>query len=202
MKGRERLIFNLLLFLFVVVLGVVTWRTMNTQKQVQAWLAEMRRRQARGVDDPVLRQTVEQMEAELRARLAETFQLDKDPLDLTEVIKSRSFLKKLGQMEKVESDMKMRLSCTVLSERGPSAIIKWKGRSWVVSEGDYIGEGEGRYRVETIGSNRVVVSRPGERISLVTEKAPDTKLEEERLYQMYGVNPPVVEVKQVPVGNY
>ncbi len=202
MKGRDKLFFNLLLFLFVVIIGLVTWRTMKTQKEIKHWLADIKRRQERGVEDPVLRETVDKMEAELRARLTETFSLEKDPLDLTEVIKTRSFLKKLGQLERAEADLKMRLSCTVTGEKGPSAIVKWLGRSWVVSVGDYIGEGEKRYKVESIGSNRIVVTRGGERLSLVTEKAPDTKAQEEMMYGPGGVPAPVIEVKQVPVGNF
>ncbi|MBM3326903.1 MAG: hypothetical protein FJY65_08000 [Calditrichaeota bacterium] len=202
MKGRDKLFFNLLLFLFVVVIGLITWRTMNTQKEIKRWLADMKRRQERGVEDPVLRETVDRMEAELRARLTETFALERDPLDLTEVIKTRTFLKKLGQLERAEADLKMRLSCTVTGEKGPSAIVKWLGRSWVVGIGDYLGEGDKRYRVESIGSNRMVVARGGERLNLVTEKAPDTKAQEEMMYGSGGVPLPVIEVKQVPAGNY
>ena len=57
------------------------------------------------------------------------------------------------------------------------------------------------YRVETIGVNRVVLRRGAERLKLETEKAPDTKAEEEKMFGPEGENKPVVEVKQIAIGN-
>lgn len=197
MKGRDKLFFNLLTFLLVVVIGLVAYRTKEVDKQIKKWQADIKRRQERGVEDPVLRETVDRLETDLRTRLAEGFALERDPLELTEVIKTRKFLKSRGILEGAESDTKMRLSCTVTGEKGTTAIVKFKGRSWVLSEGDPVGD----YRVETIGVNRTVLVRGGERVVLVTEKAPDTIAEEERLHGPGGVRMPVIEVKQVSVGN-
>lgn len=197
MKGRDKLFFNLLTFLLLVVIGLVGFKTYEADKQIKRWEAEIRRRQERGVQDPVLRETVDKMESELRTRLAETFDLEEDPLNLLRVIHTRKFRKIFG--ETAESELVMRLTCTVTSNAGPSAIIKHRGRSHVVMVGDNI-EGSG-YRVESIGVNRVVLRRGAERLKLETEKAPDSKAEEEKMFGPDGENKPIVEVKQIAVGN-
>jgi hypothetical protein len=196
MKGRDKLFFNLLTFLLLVVLGLVGYKTRDVDQQIKRWESEIRRRQERGVQDPVLRETVDKLEAELRARLAESFDLEEDPLNLLRVIHTRKFRSKIG-VEDTETETTMRLSCTVIGEMGASAIIKHRGRSNVVMVDDKIGD----YRVESIGVNRVVLVRGGERLKLETEKAPDTIAEEEKRFGPAGENKPIVEVKQIPLGN-
>jgi len=93
----------------------------------------------------------------------------------------------------------MRLSCTITGQEGPSAIIKYRGRSHVLVVGDQVQKSG--YRVESIGVNRVVLKRGVERMKLETERAPDTIAEEERMFGVEGMQMPVVEVKQVPIGN-
>jgi len=201
MKGRDKLFFNLLTFLLIVAVGLVGWRAKEVDKQIKRWQADIKKRQERGVDDPVLKATVDKLENDLRTRLGEEFVLERDPLKLTEVIKTRKFLKKFGILEAAESETKLRLSATVTGESGTAALIKYKGRSWVVSENDKMADTG--YKIETIGVNRVVLIRGGERMVLITEKAPDTKAEEERLYGPEGERKPVIEVKQVSdQGNY
>jgi len=196
MKGRDKLFFNLLTFLLLVVLVLVGLKTREADKQIKRWQAEIKKRQERGVQDPVLRATVDKLEADLRARLAETFELDDDPLNLTRVIHTRKFLKIFGEMP--ETETRMRLSCTITGEKGPSAIIKYKGRSHVLDTGGKVGG----YRVESIGKNRVMLVRSGERLALVTEKAPDTIEEEIKRFGSKGERVPIIEVKQVPIGNF
>lgn len=195
MKGRDKLFFNLLTFLLVVVIGLVGYRTRDVDKQIKKWQADIKRRQERGVEDPALKEAVDRLENDLRARLAEEFALEPDPLDLSNVIKTRKFLESIGKAGGAENDTRMRLACTVTGEKGPSAIVTYKGENKVLLEGD----GIAGYRVESIGTNRIVLVRSGERISLNTEKAPDTKAVEERLYGPEGMKMPVVEVKQVEV---
>jgi len=69
MKGRDKLFFNLLSFLLLVVLILVGVKTRDADKQIKRWQAEMKRRQERGVQDPQLRETVDKLEADLRAEL-------------------------------------------------------------------------------------------------------------------------------------
>ena len=197
MRGRDKLFFNLLTFLLLFVIGLVIYKTREVDKQIKRWQSEIRRRQERGVEDPQLKETVDKLEHDLRTRLAEGFELEPDPLDLTRVIHTRKFLKKVfGELPEVET--RMRLSCTVTGEDGnAAAVIKWEGRSNVVCPGDVLGG----YRVESIGVNRVILLRGGERLVLVTEKAPDTIQQEEKAGG--GVaREPVVEVKQVSIENY
>jgi len=201
MKGRDKLFFNLLTFLMIVAVGLVGWRAKEVDKQIKRWQADIRKRQERGVEDPVLKETVDKLETDLRTRLSEEFVLERDPLKLTEVIKTRKFLKQFGILEAAESETKLRLACTVTGETGTSAIIKFKGRSWVVGEGEKVADTG--YKIESIGVNRVVLTRGGERMVLITEKAPDTIAEEEKLYGPEGERKPVIEVKQVSdQGNY
>ncbi len=200
MKGRDKLFFNLLSFLLLVVIVLVAVKTRDADKQIKRWQAEIKRRQERGVQDPVLRETVDKLESELRERLSETFSLDGDPLDLTRVIKTKKFLKKLGMSETAETENKMRLSATVTGEKAPSAIIKYRGNSHMLSVGDKIGG----YRVASISANKVTLTRSGETMRLETEKAPDTIAELEKIYGPKGVDLPKVTVKKVEMkkGNF
>ncbi len=196
MKGRDKLFFNLLTFLLLVVIVLIGLKTRDVDKQIKIWEAEIKRRQERGVQDPVLRSTVDKLEADLRIRLQETFDLEEDPLDLTRVIHTRKFIKRMfGEMP--ETETRMRLSCTITGEEGPSAIIKYRGRSSVLEVGDNLSG----YRVESIGLNRVVLKRGAERLTLKTERAPDTIAEEEKRKDL-GIKEPVIEVKKVPIGNF
>jgi len=196
MKGRDKLFFNLLSFLLLFVIVLVGVKSRETDKEIKRWQAEIKKRAERGVQDPQLRETVDKLEADLRARLAESFELEEDPLDLTRVIKTKKFLKTLGMTETSESDYRMRLAATVVSsEKKPSAIIKYLGKSTLLGIGDLIGS----YRVESIGRDKITLTRGGERLVLKTEKAPDTIAEEEKRYGPGGIPVPKVEVKQIPM---
>lgn len=197
MKGRNKLFFNLLTFLLLVIVGIVGYKTRDADKQINRWEAEIRRRQERGVEDPILRETVNKLEADLRTRLSETFVLEEDPLDLTRVIHTRKFLKRIHGGEMPETETRMRLSCTITSDKGPSAIIKYRGRSQVLNVGDKIGDNTDFYTVVSIGKNSIELRRGRELMKLVTEKAPDTIAEEENRYGPDGEGMPIIEVKKV-----
>ncbi|MDP8239016.1 MAG: hypothetical protein P9X24_07990 [Candidatus Hatepunaea meridiana] len=194
MKGRDKLFFNLLAFLLLVIIALVGVKTREVDKQIKRWEAEIRRRQERGVEDPILKATVEKLESDLRSRLAETFNLREDPLDLVRVIPSL-----FGG--KLETGNRMRLSCTVSGKDGHTAIIKYKNKNWVLMVGDIIGDKEHPYRVESIANNSVVLKRGVERMKLKTEKARDTMEEDERRYGPEGEMVPIIEVKKVLEGN-
>ncbi len=198
MKGRDKLLFNLLTVLLLVIIVLVILKTRDSDKQIKKWQADIIQRQERGVQDPQLRETVDKLESELRARLAETFELEEDPLDLIRVIKTKKFRKSLGMTETAETEGRLRLSCTISSPLSASAIVKYKGRSHVLSAGDKIDD----YTVRRIGKNSIRLVRGVEVLDLVTEKAPDTIAEEEKMFGENLEKMPVIEVKQVQTGNY
>lgn len=193
MKGRDKLFFNLLTFLMVVVLGLAGWQTREVDKQIKRWKEDIAKRQERGMRDPALKETVDKLEADLTARMDEKFVLDPDPLDLTRVIKSKDYLKRLGLTEAAATDNRMRLSCTVVGGTKPFAIIKYRGRNHVLAVG---GEVSG-YKVQEIGINSADLRRGGERLLLKTEKSPETQAAEEALLETMPKF--TVEVKKVPV---
>lgn len=199
MKGRDKLLFNLLTVLLLVIIVLVILKTRDADKQIKKWQADIIKRQERGVQDPQLRETVDKLEAALRARLADTFEIEEDPLDLIRVIKTKKFRKSMGMTETAETEGKLRLSCTVTGgSESASAIIKYKGRSYVLSLGDEVGD----YKVTRIGKNSARLVRGVEVLNLVTEKAPDTIAEEEKMYGDNMEKLPVIEVKQIQTGNY
>ena len=197
MKGRDKLFFNLLSFLLLVVVILVGVKTRDSDKQIKRWQAEIKRRQERGVHDPQLRETVDKLEANLQARLAEEFVLETDPLDLTRVIKTKKFLKQLGMSETAESETRMRLSATVTGEKEAAAIIKYRGRSRMLVVGDKIGPDHAPYTVRKISADAVRLVRSGEVLNLPIEKAPDTIAEEEILHGPSGERLPKITVKQI-----
>ena len=198
MKGRDKLLFNLLTVLLLVIIVLVILKTRDADKEIKKWQADIIERQERGVQDPQLRDTVDKLEAVLRARLAETFEIEKDPLDLIRVIKTRKFLKSIGMTESAETEGKLRLSCTVTGKESASAIVKYKGRSYVLSVGDQVGD----YKVQKIGNNTAELVRGVEVLALITEKAPDTIAEEEKMFGENMEKLPIIEVKQIQTGNF
>jgi len=197
MKGRDKLFFNLLTFLILVVVILVGVKTNEADKQIKRWQADIVRRQERGYHDPQLKETVDKLEADLRARLSEQFAVAGDPLDLTRVIRTKKFLKKIG-METAETENKMRLSATVVGASGTQAVVKYRGRSQMVSVGEKLGD----YRVTYIGKNKMTIVRGNETMTLTTEKAPDSIAEMEKLFGPYGENTPKITVKQVPAKGF
>ncbi len=194
MKGRDKLFFNLLTFLLLVVIGLVGYQTREVDKQINRWRSEIQKREDRGMHDPQLKETVDNLEAELAARLAETFVLDPDPLDLTRVIKTKDFLKRLGMKEAGQTDNTIRLSCTVMGENSASAIVNYRGKSHVLMVGDKIGLNS-PYNVTNVGLNTLTLVRGRETLKLKTEKSPDRMAAEEA--RLENEKPVTIEVKQL-----
>lgn len=193
MKGRDKLFFNLLTFLMLVAIGLVGWQTREVDKQIKRWRDDIAKRAERGMKDPVLKETVDKLEADLTARMEERFILDPDPLDLTRVIKSKDYLKRLGLTEAAATDNRMRLSATVVSESGSGmAIIKYRGRNHVLAhDGEIAG-----YKVQSIGTNSIELRRGGERLVLKTEKSPESQAAEQMLLETMPKF--TIDVKKVP----
>ncbi len=206
MKGRNKLFFNLLSFLLLVVVILVGVKTRDSDKQINRWQAEIKKRAERGVQDPQLRETVDKLEAALKARLKETFNIEEDPLDLSRVIKSKKFLKSIGMAESAETESKMRLAATITGQDYNSAIVKFQGRSRMLRVGDFVGRKDERspddYRVTFIAANAIRLVRAGEVLNLVTEKAPDTIAELEFIHGPRGENLPKISVREIPAENF
>jgi hypothetical protein len=168
MRERERLLWSVLIILLLIIAGYIGYNAYHMGRQARHY-QEALRMETLGSEDPQLRNTVEQLEAELRKRLDYQFEINNDPLDLTQVIQTEKFLAKMGFTESLESQNVMRLSCTIIGEN-PVAIIKYQGRSRIVHLGDEIGG----YRVTSIEQKRAVLQSPYEKLELVTQKAPDT----------------------------
>ena len=168
MQERERLLWAVLIILLLIIGGYMGFNAFRMGQKVRVYQEAMAS-QSMGSEDPQLRRTIEQLEADLSERMAYQFTIDHDPLDLTQVIRSRRFLRNLGFTESLEASNKMRLSCTVIANIH-AAIIKFQGRSRVLYVGDKIDE----YRISEIERNRVVLVRGSEKLVLATEKAPDT----------------------------
>jgi hypothetical protein len=178
MRERERLLWGALIVLLLIVAGYMGYNVYRMGRQVREYKEAMVR-EALGSEDPQLRETIEQLEVDLSNRMDFTFDIDEDPLELTQVIQGQRFLAQLGFTESLESQARMRLSCTVISTGEPVAVIKFGGRSRILRVGDEI---DG-YRVTEIGQQRAVLISPEETLVLNTEKAPDTIQKERRMQE-------------------
>ncbi len=173
MRERERLLWNVLIILLLIVAGYEGYNAYRMGQQVRKYQAAMAH-ESLGSADPQLSETISGLEGELQDRLNYEFTINKDPLDLTQVIHAKRFLAQLGFQESIESQTRMRLSCTIMSDK-PAAIIKYQGRSRIMRIGDDLNG----YRLSEIKPEQCVLTRSGERLTLVTEKSPET-LEQER----------------------
>ena len=164
MDQRSNLIWT---FLIILSVAVVLWEVYNTYA-IANRVSFYRREAAQTIlgSDEQLSQTVNQLETTLAERHDYAVELDKDPLNLGEVIRSQKVLNRLGFQE-MQEDEDMRLSCTVIGESSNSAILKFGGRSQVVEVGDVING----YKVIEISEKEMKLKRGGEVLVLKTQKA-------------------------------
>ncbi|MDD5088672.1 MAG: hypothetical protein PHI18_07740 [bacterium] len=155
-----------LLIACIIWIGYSNYRM---SKQVE----DLRRRRITLGTDQQLQETVNTLEKNLQERLDYVTHVEVDPLDLTRVIQSKSFLASLGLRETLEQQGRMRLSCTVVGD-DPSAIIKFMGRSQIVHVGDVFNG----FTVQEISSAQMVLNKGGSRLVLVNESAPEGELQE------------------------
>ena len=164
MDQRSNLIWTFLIILAVVVVGWEVYHTYKIAKRVTFYRQEAAQT-ILGTDEQ-LTQTVNQLETTLAERHAYEVELEHDPLNLGEVIRSRKLLNRLGFQEMDEAD-EMRLSCTIVGEAGNSAIVKFGGRSHVVETGDIING----YRITEITNEALKMVKGGEELVLKNRKA-------------------------------
>ena len=178
MDQRANLIWT---FLIILAVAVVGWEIYNTYA-VASRVSYYRRQAERTIlgTDEQLTQTVNQLETTLAERHAYDVDLDNDPLNLGEVIRSRKLLDRLGFREMEESD-EMRLSCTVVGNEVNTAIIKFAGRSHVVEVGDVVNG----YKITEISEKQLTLKRGGDVLVLKNQKA--TLPWEEEATQQTGI---------------
>jgi hypothetical protein len=180
MKGRERLLWLLLIVILFGMIGYGSYNTYKISERIKAFKLENQVLSTIG-SDPRLQKQVQKLETDLRDRLQLVFvQGERDPLDLIQVVRTRAFLSKLGIKETLEDNNKMRLCATLIGDEGVRyGVIKLGGRSSVVKPGDsYNG-----YNVASITERQLVLERGGAKVTLVNQLSPETVIEQEALYR-------------------
>jgi type II secretory pathway component PulC len=127
-----------------------------------------------------LKETIDSLEALWSRRQDYVFRVSQDPLHLGRVIKDFRY-ERTGNSESDE-DRVLRLSATVIDEN-PKAIIKYRGKSYVVQTGDVI---ENRYKVLEIEKMQVILENNGKRVALVAK--PVSELESSPEGSVYSNN--------------
>ena len=116
-------------------------------------------------ENEALRATIDTLEIMWKDRQNFRFNVDQDPLHLGRVIKDFKYSSE--GLDKGEEDSEIRLSATVIDEN-PKAIIKYRGKSYVVQAGDQIGTA---YRVLKIEKMQVILDNKGKRMVLENKRA-------------------------------
>lgn len=133
-----------------------------------------------GINEELM-ENIDQLEKDITRRLNYEVELSRDPLKLSSILNvssSRGVAKEFGENRK-----NFRLSCTILSPKGHTAVIKHKSKSYVLKEGDNILN----WSVQSISKKQVVLSKNGDELILENKPAPkiesyfDKKREEEAL---------------------
>ncbi len=180
MKGRERLLWLLLIVILFGMIGYGGYNTYKITQRIKAFKTENDVLSVVG-SDPRLQKQVAKLESDLRERMDLVYkQGDRDPLDLIQVVRTRAFLQKLGVKETLEENNKMRLCATLVAEDGIRyGVIKLGGRSTVVKPGDSYNS----YKVGAISVRTLVLESGGQKITLSNQLSPETIIEQEMLYQ-------------------
>jgi hypothetical protein len=153
---------SLILLVIVVVCVVGIGRYYVVTREIDRIEAEDARRVIGS--DRVLLETVENLENTLNERITYQFMSDSDPLDLTKVVTSQAFLRKIGADKQDPDAQIMRLAATVVGDDGSAtAVIRYLGTGHILRVGDLL---EG-WKITEIGQEEVVMVRRGERQVLV-----------------------------------
>lgn len=121
-----------------------------------------------GINEELM-EKVDQLEKDITRRLNYEVELSRDPLKLSSILKVSN-----GRGAKKEFDEKrrnLRLSCTILSPKGHTAVIKHKSKSYVLKVGDSINN----WKVESISKKQVVLT--DNKNEMVLENKPAPKIE-------------------------
>ena len=174
MTRRENFIWGFLIAVAIIIIFYSGIKTYSVSKQVKVFQQE--ESQAVLGTDPQLLETVNTMEKELKERLDYNFQVEKDPLKLSEVVKSPKLLAALGYGEGMEGIEDMRLNLTIIGDES-YASIKYMGNYHTLKVNDRIGE----YKVVQISHKKVILTKDGERVILYNRLDPQTLAEQAKL---------------------
>lgn len=181
MKRRENFIWGFFIAIAIVLAFYSGIKTYTISKQIREFRLE-EKQEVRGFDKQLL-ETVTTLESDLKERMDYEFRTEKDPLKLSEVIRSAKLLAKLGYGEGLEGEENMRLSLTVIGDN-PYASIKYMGKFHKLRVGDIIGG----YKVVKINAKKVVLRMGGQTLTLHSRPEPSTIAEQARLTGTYSPN--------------
>jgi len=174
MRRRENFIWGFLIAVAIVIIFYGGIRTYTISKEVRMFQKE-EAQDVLGTDQQLL-ETVNKLETELKERNAYTFRADKDPLKLSEVIRSPKLLAQMGYGEAFEGEENMRLNLTVIGSN-PYASIKYMGKYFNLRVGDEIGG----YRVAAIDYKQVILKKGDNSLTLYNRPDPETVAEERKM---------------------
>lgn len=174
MKRRENFIWGFLIAVAIISIFYIGIKTYTISKEVRSF----QREEAGDVmgTDPQLLETVSNLESEMKARTNYVFKSDKDPLRLSNVIRSPKLLAALGYSESFEGEEDMRLNLTIIGET-PYASIKYMGKYHNLKIGDTIGG----FTVIKIDKKTVVLRKGRKTITLHNRLDPATIAEQVKL---------------------
>ncbi len=181
MRRRENFIWGFLIVIAIIIIFYSGIRTYSISKEVRQFQLE-EAQNVLGTDRQLL-ETVNTLENELKERMEYEFKSDKDPLKLSQVIRSPKLLAQMGYGETFEGEENMRLNLTVIGNN-PYASIKYMGKFYNLHIGDSIGG----YRVADIGYKQVILKKAGKTVTLYNRPDPETIAEERKLEAKYGAN--------------
>lgn len=174
MRRRENFIWGLLIAFAIIIIFYSGIRTYTISKEVREF--EHEEQNAILGTDPQLLETVNKLESELKERTEFVFRANKDPLKLSEVIRSPKLLADLGYGEGLEGEENMRLNLTILGGT-PYASIKYMGKYFNLRVGDTIGG----FTVASIKNREVTLRRGGNSLTLYNRPDPSTVAEQKKL---------------------
>lgn len=118
-----------------------------------------------GIDEELM-ERIDQLEKDITRRLNYEVELARDPLNLAAIVQVNNGKGKGKEFS--EQQRSLRLSCTILSPKKSTAVIKHRSKSYVVSEGDKILN----WQVKSISKKQVVLQGSGGELILKNKPAP------------------------------
>ncbi|MBC8205057.1 MAG: hypothetical protein H8E87_06070, partial [FCB group bacterium] len=174
MTKRENFIWGFLIVVAILIIFYSGVKTYTITKQVKEFQLE----ESKAIlgTDPQLLETVNTLEDELKERLNYVFKIEKDPLKLSEVVKSPKLLAALGYGAGFEGVEDMRLNLTVIGEER-YASVKYMGNYYNLK----INDNFGGFKVTNIEIKSVTLMKGSQKVVLYNRLDPETLAEQAKL---------------------